>query len=221
MTNLFSIFDPSSSILNLPINWMSVSLGLMIFPSFFWQNHSRLTMLFSLMFKSLLSEIFTILKKNSPNSMIILSLFSFILFNNFLGLLPFIFTASSHMMFSLSLALSLWLSIFFVNIFKKTNLFLSHLIPLGTPPLLMPFMVLVETLSALIRPLTLSIRLTANMIAGHILLSLMSSSVNILFPLMSLTIILSQIMLMILEMAVSIIQSYVFMILMTLYLGEL
>jgi len=85
----------------------------------------------------------------------------------------------------------------------------------------MPFIVIIESISLIIRPLTLSIRLTANIIAGHLLLTLLGSSgLNISNSLILFILIFTQILLYILEIAVSIIQAYVFSILSTLYSRE-
>jgi len=85
----------------------------------------------------------------------------------------------------------------------------------------MPFIVIIESISLIIRPLTLSIRLTANIIAGHLLLTLLGSSgLNISNSLMLFLLIFTQILLYFLEIAVSIIQAYVFSILSTLYSRE-
>lgn len=95
------------------------------------------------------------------------------------------------------------------------------MVPQGTPFVLIPFMVLIETIRNVIRPGTLAVRLAANIIAGHLLLTLLgntgpSLSISILYIL-----IFSQILLLILESAVAIIQSYVFAVLRTLYTREI
>lgn len=95
-----------------------------------------------------------------------------------------------------------------------------HLVPQGTPSVLMPFIVLIETISNVIRPGTLAVRLTANIIAGHLLITLLGNT----GPSMALSLIwiliITQFLLLILESAVSIIQSYVFAVLSTLYSSE-
>lgn len=104
------------------------------------------------------------------------------------------------------------------RIINYLNNLLTHLTPQGTPALLIPFIVIIESISLIIRPITLSIRLTANIIAGHLLLSLLGSSGQLISRIILINIILfSQILLFILEISVSIIQAYVFSILSTLY----
>nr|WOR80775.1 ATP synthase F0 subunit 6 [Pygoluciola sp.] len=221
MTNLFSSFDPSTS-MNLALNWSSIMLGMLILPSMYWIIPSRINFLWIKICLILSNEFKIILKiKNMKKStLIFVSLFSLILFNNFLSLFPYIFSSTSHLVLTLSLSLPLWLSFMIYGWINNTIHMLAHLVPQGTPSVLMPFMVMIETISNIIRPGTLAIRLTANMIAGHLLLTLMGSTGNKLSILMLNILIFSQIMLLMLESAVAIIQSYVFSILSTLYSSE-
>nr|YP_008815693.1 ATP synthase F0 subunit 6 [Engaeus lengana]AGZ13062.1 ATP synthase F0 subunit 6 [Engaeus lengana] len=221
MTNLFSIFEPSSSILVLPLNWASTFLGVVFLPCFFWVSSSRWLILWSKVTQILYKEFKTILGfSNKGLSFIFVSLFSFILFNNFLGLLPYIFTSSSHLTMTLTLALPLWLTFILFGWMNHSQHMFSHLVPQGTPSVLMPFMVLIETISNIIRPGTLAIRLAANMIAGHLLLTLLGNMGPFLPSSLIPFLISSQILLLLLEAAVAIIQSYVFAILSTLYASE-
>nr|AXS64799.1 ATP synthase F0 subunit 6 [Phalacridae sp. KM-2017] len=221
MANLFSSFEPSS-FFNLSLNWLSTILGIIFIPPIFWFIPSRLNILWIFIIQILHKE-FKILINNSTlkgSTLMFISLFSLILFNNFLGLFPYIFTSTSHMMLTLTLALPLWLSFMIYGWFNNTIHMLAHLVPSGTPGILMPFMVCIETISNIIRPGTLAIRLSANMIAGHLLMTLLGNT----GPSMSLILInfliITQILLLILESAVAIIQSYVFTVLSTLYSSE-
>nr|QLY89792.1 ATP synthase F0 subunit 6 [Empis tessellata] len=222
MTNLFSVFDPSSSIFNLSINWMSTFLGLLMIPSMYWFMPSRYQIIWNNILFTLHKEFKTLLGPTGHNgsTFIFISLFSLIVFNNFMGLFPYIFTSTSHMTLTLAMALPLWLSFMMYGWFNHTQHMFAHLVPQGTPAVLMPFMVCIETISNMIRPGTLAVRLAANMIAGHLLLTLLGNT----GPLLSYTIIslllLSQIALLMLESAVAIIQSYVFAVLSTLYSSE-
>lgn len=146
--------------------------------------------------------------------------FIFILLNNFLGLLPYVFTATRHLRITLALSGFLWLSLFLPSVIKTPTLFLSHLVPKGTPVPLVPFMVLIELIRGIIRPFTLGIRLAANMIAGHLLLVLMSSPIYALNRSITMAVLRGLFILRVLEIAVSLIQSYVFMRLGSLYARE-
>nr|BBN80005.1 ATP synthase F0 subunit 6 [Grandidierella fasciata] len=219
MTNLFSIFDPSTSTY-FSTNWVSSLCVFFLVPVLFWKLPNRVTKTFSLLLSYVYSE-FKPLMNKLPNSLVlILSVFVFIMLNNIMGLMPYVFTSTSHMSTTVVMALSLWIGMMLHGwMFNTTNL-LVHLAPKGTPAILMPFMVLIETISNLIRPLTLSIRLAANMIAGHLLITLLTS-VTPFTPGLFLPLLLSaQFSLNILEMAVAFIQAYVFSVLITLYASE-
>nr|WJR82115.1 ATP synthase F0 subunit 6 [Amphimallon sp.] len=221
MTSLFSTFDPSTP-LNSSLNWMSTLLGLMFIPLSFWMIPSRYIFSWYKITSTLHKEFQTLIGNNNIKGMTLLfiSLFSLIMFNNFLGLFPYIFTSTSHLSFTLSMALPLWLSFMVYGWINNTIHMLAHLVPPGTPPVLMPFMVLIETISNMIRPGTLAVRLAANMIAGHLLLTLLGNTGPSLSMITLNLLLITQIMLLMLESAVSIIQSYVFAVLSTLYSSE-
>nr|YP_010728402.1 ATP synthase F0 subunit 6 [Phaenopsectra flavipes]WEF49617.1 ATP synthase F0 subunit 6 [Phaenopsectra flavipes] len=223
MMNLFSIFDPSTNIFNLSLNWMSSFLGILLFPMIFWFTPSRMTIFWNKIFITLHKEFKMLIGINSFNgtTFMFISLFTFILFNNFLGLFPYIFTSTSHMTITLSLALPLWLSFMMFGWINNTKHMFAHLVPQGTPSILMPFMVLIETISNVIRPGTLAVRLSANMIAGHLLLTLLGNTGNSLSTMLISILIITQLLLLMLESAVAIIQAYVFTILSTLYSSEI
>ncbi|YP_001650753.1 ATP synthase F0 subunit 6 (mitochondrion) [Manduca sexta] len=222
MSNLFSIFDPSTNLFNLSINWMSTILGLMFLPYSFWIIPNRHFMIWNFILKKLHNEFKTLLKNNyfKGSTFIFISMFSFVLFNNFLGLFPYIFTSTSHLTLTLSISFPLWLSFMIYGWINNYQHMFIHMIPQGTPTILMPFMVLIETISNIIRPGTLAVRLTANMIAGHLLMTLLSSTGPNLSYMFIFMLIIIQIMLLVLESAVAIIQSYVIAILSTLYSSE-
>nr|QWT71641.1 ATP synthase F0 subunit 6 [Saussurella borneensis] len=220
MTNLFSTFDPTTNIMNMSINWLSTTLIIMFTPMTFWALTTRSKLLINNIFMTLHKEFKTLLGKSNGMTMLFISLFLFIMMNNLLGLFPYIFTSTSHMTMTLSMALPLWMSFMIFGWTKKTNHMFEHMVPMGTPPMLMPFMVLIETISNLIRPGTLAVRLCANMIAGHLLLTLMGSTGVSLSGILLMSMLSIQILLVILESAVSIIQAYVFSVLATLYASE-
>nr|YP_010736862.1 ATP synthase F0 subunit 6 [Macropsis ocellata]WEP24736.1 ATP synthase F0 subunit 6 [Macropsis ocellata] len=217
MMNLFSTFDPCTG--NLSLNWLSTILFIMLIPNSFWIKNNKTKMLMMNMVMLLTKEMNS-LTKNKSVPMIMMPIFMLILNINLMGLLPYIFTSSSHLVFSMSMALPLWMSLMIFGWSKKTNLMFAHLVPVGTPSILMPFMVMIETTSNIIRPGSLSVRLSANMIAGHLLMSLLGNTSCKSSMIMSATMIVF-ISLILFEAAVAMIQSYVFMTLSTLYSSEI
>nr|YP_009172403.1 ATP synthase F0 subunit 6 [Nepa hoffmanni]ALG35803.1 ATP synthase F0 subunit 6 [Nepa hoffmanni] len=219
MTNLFSTFDPATST-SLSLNWTSTFLGIMIMPYMYWVTPNRYTKLITIIINKLHAEFKTLMGQSKGFTLLMIALFMMILFNNAMGLLPYIFTSSSHMVFTMTLALPVWIAVMMFGWINKTQAMFSHLIPMGTPPLLMPFMVCIETASNLIRPGALAVRLMANMFAGHLSMSLLGNSTmnssNILIMMM----IMLQMGFMLFEFAVALIQAYVFSMLSTLYTSE-
>lgn len=216
--NLFSSFDPSTGIFS--FNWISSCIIIIFFPMIFWYIPNRVIIIFIIIFNSLNKELNTLIRlKSLGRSLIFLILFLFILFNNLIGLLPYVFTSSRHLIFTLSLALPLWLTFITFGWLNYINHMFCHLVPSGTPIILTPFIVCIETIRNLIRPGSLAVRLTANIIAGHLLITLLGNrSINSRFYIS--VILLIQIILIIFELAVRIIQSYVFIVLRTLYSTE-
>lgn len=223
ITNLFSVFDPSTTFNNISLNWIRTTLGLLLIPARFWLIPSRHVILWNKILLNLHKEFKTLIGYKSINkgrTFIFISLFSIIIFNNFLGLFPYIFTSTSHITITLSLALPLWLRFIIFGWINNTQHIFAHLVPQGTPPVLIPFIVCIETIRNIIRPGTLAVRLAANIIAGHLLLTLLGNTgPRLRVSLLSL-LIGTQIALLVLESAVAIIQSYVFAVLRTLYSRE-
>nr|QXT59950.1 ATP synthase membrane subunit 6 [Myzocallis castanicola] len=215
-TNLFNIFDPSTLIFNLELNWLSTLMIIILMPNFIWIMPNRINWMLNKMLKILNNEMLMLykMKKIKSPSFLFISLFMFIFLNNFLGLFPYIFSSSSHMIFSMTLAMPFWLFFIMLSTIKNTKNMIAHLIPLSTPMMLAPLMTIIETMSIFIRPFSLSIRLTANMIAGHLLMTLLNSSS------MMIIILIIQMFMMMFELCVALIQSYVFSILSSLYSSE-
>jgi len=138
-----------------------------------------------------------------------------------MGLFPYVFTRRSHISFTLTFALPLWLGRILLSIVYQYNNLLAHLVPVGTPRFLIPVIVIIETVRNVIRPLTLSIRLAANIVAGHLLLTLLGSQGPLLRIFNLVFLMVGLFLLLLLEVAVACIQSYVFTILRSLYLNEL
>nr|QQQ88936.1 ATP synthase F0 subunit 6 [Hyalella cajasi] len=219
MSNLFSIFDPASPSF-FSVNWASSLLFILLYPGIRWVSASRHNKMMKNFKIYLYSEFKPLVQKTSFILLVSVSVLLFIMFNNVMGLLPYVFTSSAHLTFSLSFGLAMWTALMFYGWAYNYNNLLVHLIPQGTPSGLMPFMVLIESVSNIIRPGTLAVRLSANMVAGHLLLSLLSSAFVISPLFITPLLMAADAMLMMLEVAVAFIQSYVFSVLVTLYVAE-
>ena len=220
MNNLFSIFDPNINFTGLvyPLNWVRATIIMFFLPSVFWLVKSQIHMVVLGVLKALTLEIEAILGHNTPPGSIniLLALFFFIICSNFMGLFPYVFTGSRHLRYTVALALPLWLGAILWSWTFQYNHMFTHLVPPGTPGALIALMVIIETVSNLIRPGALAVRLAANIVAGHLLLSLLGGATSSLFSVVMVILLL----LVVLECAVACIQSYVFTILRTLYLNE-
>nr|ABA19341.1 ATP synthase subunit 6 [Brotogeris chiriri] len=156
-------------------------------------------------------------------AIILTSLMLFLLTINLLGLLPYTFTPTTQLSMNMALAFPLWLATLLTGLRNQPTTSLGHLLPEGTPTPLIPALIMIETISLLIRPLALGVRLTANLTAGHLLIQLISTATITLLPIMpTISILTTTILLLltILEVAVAIIQAYVFVLLLSLYLQE-
>nr|YP_010950142.1 ATP synthase F0 subunit 6 [Sebastolobus macrochir]WMI36059.1 ATP synthase F0 subunit 6 [Sebastolobus macrochir]BBC27418.1 ATPase subunit 6 [Sebastiscus marmoratus] len=151
------------------------------------------------------------------------SLMIFLITLNMLGLLPYTFTPTTQLSLNLGLATPLWLATVIIGMRNQPTHALGHLLPEGTPGPLIPVLIVIETISLFIRPLALGVRLTANLTAGHLLIQLIATAAFVLLPLMPTVAIITTtvlVLLTLLEIAVAMIQAYVFVLLLTLYLQE-
>nr|YP_009355421.1 ATP synthase F0 subunit 6 [Acanthocepola krusensternii]BAX03661.1 ATPase subunit 6 [Acanthocepola krusensternii]BBU26026.1 ATPase subunit 6 [Acanthocepola krusensternii] len=156
-------------------------------------------------------------------ALLLTSLMAFIVTLNLLGLLPYTFTPTTQLSLNLGLAVPLWLATIIIGLLNQPTHALGHLLPEGTPTLLIPALIVIETISLFIRPLALGVRLTANLTAGHLLIQLIATATFVLFPLMPVVAVLTGVLLFLLsllEVAVAVIQAYVFILLISLYLQE-
>nr|YP_009990404.1 ATP synthase F0 subunit 6 [Pholis gunnellus]YP_010501239.1 ATP synthase F0 subunit 6 [Pholis ornata]QNM99628.1 ATP synthase F0 subunit 6 [Pholis gunnellus]UXB59373.1 ATP synthase F0 subunit 6 [Pholis ornata] len=151
------------------------------------------------------------------------SLMIFLITLNMIGLLPYTFTPTTQLSLNLGLATPLWLATVIIGMRNQPTHALGHLLPEGTPGPLIPVLIIIETISLFIRPLALGVRLTANLTAGHLLIQLIATAAFVLLPLMPTVALLTStvlVLLTLLEIAVAMIQAYVFVLLLTLYLQE-
>lgn len=221
ITNIFSIFDQTTSN-NLSLNWITIIWPIIIFNWTYWLIPSRFNIIWIILIKFIYNEFKILTNKNNQFNLIIFIRIFYIIINiNLIRLIPYIFTPTRHIRFNLRLSLRIWIRFIIFGWINNTKHIFIHLVPLNTPTLLIRFIVLIETIRNFIRPWTLSIRLSANILAGHLLLSLLGSSIqNIIIIYLPLIIIIQNILLL-LEISVAFIQSYVFSILSLLYFNEI
>nr|YP_009107711.1 ATP synthase F0 subunit 6 [Paroreomyza montana]AIU44935.1 ATP synthase F0 subunit 6 [Paroreomyza montana] len=222
-----SFFDQfsSPSLLGIPLILISMTFPALLIPSLDnrWITNRLSTL--QLWFVNLVTKqlMMPLDKKGHKWALILTSLMIFLLLINLLGLLPYTFTPTTQLSMNLALAFPLWLATLLTGLRNQPSISLGHLLPEGTPTPLIPALILIETTSLLIRPLALGVRLTANLTAGHLLIQLISTATMALLPTMpaiSLLTLLVLFLLTILEVAVAMIQAYVFVLLLSLYLQE-
>lgn len=150
----------------------------------------------------------------------IMSLFAFILVANLLGMIPYSFTVTSHLAVTFSLAAFIFIGVTLLGIFLHGTKFFQLFLPSGTPILMAPLIIFIELFAYLARPISLSVRLAANMTAGHIILKIlasmviMSSVVLKVLPFALLTVLTG------FEFFIAILQAYIFAILTCVYLND-
>ena len=219
MINIFNSFDPINYY-RLRLNWLTLIIPFLFIFSSYWLVPSRWRNLINNIIITINNELNLTIK--SPIYKIsYIRVFLIFIILNLTGLLSYVFSRTRHIVINLRISLPLWLIIIILGWFLNRRYILTHQVPIGTPPILIPFIVLIETIRNIIRPGTLSIRLTANIIAGHLLLTLIRRLANKLIILFIFILVIIQILLIILELSVSIIQAYVFITLLRLYSQEI
>nr|QIZ12597.1 ATP synthase F0 subunit 6 [Hemiarthrum setulosum] len=224
MMDIFSSFDDQNftTFSMSPLIWGFGILPSLIIQSSFWSKWSRGIGLISFVESFMYEQVSrTLGKRISGFSNIVVSIFIFLMLVNLLGLFPYVFSLSSHLSFAFCFGLPFWFSLILSGSIFNLSEVVSHFLPSGAPSILNPFLVLVESVSIMVRPVTLSVRLSANMSAGHIILGLIGSylgfgifsySYIVLFGL-----IFVQVFYFIFEVGISLIQAYIFSLLITLY----
>ncbi|HEY5208368.1 MAG TPA: F0F1 ATP synthase subunit A [Stellaceae bacterium] len=153
----------------------------------------------------------------------VFTLFMFVLLGNLLGLVPYSFTFTSHIIVTFGMAFVIFVGVTFIGLARHGFHFLTFFVPHGVPKVLLLLLVPIEVLSYFIRPFTLAIRLFANMMAGHTMLVIFASFVAPLgayYLIPGLLPVMIDVALMFLELLVALLQAYVFAILTCLYLND-
>uniref|UniRef100_UPI0028FC7D53 ATP synthase F0 subunit 6 n=1 Tax=Priolepis semidoliata TaxID=1156130 RepID=UPI0028FC7D53 len=222
-----SFFDQfmSPNYMGIPLIALALLLPWLLFPnpSSRWLENRLLT-LQTWFISRFTSQLFTPINPGGHKwALLLTSLMVFLISLNMLGLLPYTFTPTTQLSMNMGIAVPLWLATVLIGLRNQPTAALGHLLPEGTPGPLIPILIIIETISLFIRPLALGVRLTANLTAGHLLMQLIATAAFVLLPLMPVVAILTGLILFlltILEVAVAMIQAYVFVLLMSLYLQE-
>lgn len=222
--DIFSSFDPFIFSSLVPSNRIFLCINIiliLLIQSSFWILSSRKATLINeitqLIFRQLSRTNTTHLKGLRS---IVSAIFIAVILINLFGLIPYIFRTTRHLIFTLTIGLPVWLRMVLSRFTKSFKASVAHFLPDGAPDWLNPFLVLIETTRITVRPLTLSFRLAANMRAGHIVLRLVgiycaASIFNSLFgTLILLSVSIGYILF---EVAICIIQAYIFCLLLSLY----
>lgn len=161
----------------------------------------------------------TVGKEGRPYFPFVFTLFMFVLFGNFLGMLPYSFTFTSHLAVTFTLAAFIFIAVTLIAVFKHGIKFFSFFLPDGVPIAMAPLLIPIEIISYLSRPVSLSVRLFANMMAGHTLLKVVAGFVVPLgifgvVPVAGLVAVTA------LELLISFLQAYIFTILTCIYISD-
>lgn len=158
-------------------------------------------------------------KSSKPFFPFIFTLFTFVLVLNLLGMMPYGFTVTSHVIVTFAMATMVFIAVTITGFVKHGLKFLSLFLPHGTPVYIAPLMILIELFSFLSRPISLSIRLAGNMIAGHVLLKVLAGFV-VMMGVYGIVPIPFMVVMVGFEFFVAILQAYLFTILTCVYLND-
>nr|YP_010948186.1 ATP synthase F0 subunit 6 [Hoplostethus occidentalis]WMI35214.1 ATP synthase F0 subunit 6 [Hoplostethus occidentalis] len=222
-----SLFDQfmSPTLLGIPLIAVALTLPWILFPtpSLRWLNN-RLLSLQGWFINRFAQQLMLPLNPGGHKwALLLTALMIFLISINLLGLLPYTFTPTTQLSLNMGLAAPLWLTTVIIGMRNQPTHALGHLLPEGTPTLLIPVLIIIETISLFIRPLALGVRLTANLTAGHLLIQLIAMGISALVSVMPATALIMMVLLLLmtlLEVAVAMIQAYVFVLLLSLYLQE-
>nr|YP_220594.1 ATP synthase F0 subunit 6 [Jenkinsia lamprotaenia]BAD89207.1 ATPase subunits 6 [Jenkinsia lamprotaenia] len=224
---MLSFFDQfaSSTYMGIPLVALAIALPWILYPNptTRWLNNRVLTLQGWFINRFTQQLLLPLNTGGHKWAALFASLMVFLITLNMLGLLPYTFTPTTQLSLNMGIAVPLWLATVIIGMRNQPTAALGHLLPEGTPIPLIPVLIIIETVSLFIRPIALGVRLTANLTAGHLLIQLIATAVFVLLPLMPTVAILTAtilFLLTLLEVAVAMIQAYVFVLLLSLYLQE-
>nr|YP_004465081.1 ATP synthase F0 subunit 6 [Cabdio morar]BAK22996.1 ATPase subunit 6 [Cabdio morar] len=224
MAGLFDQFA-SPTLLGIPLIVLAVLLPWILYPTATprWLSNRLITIQAWLAARFANQLLLPLSARGHKWAVLLTSLMIYLITLNVLGLLPYTYTPTTQLSMNMAFATPLWLATVIIGMRDQPTMSLGHLLPEGTPVPLIPALIIIETISLFIRPLALGVRLTANLTAGHLLIQLLATAVYVLVPLTKAVASLTMVvffLLSLLEVAVALIQAYVFVLLLSLYLQE-
>nr|YP_010974601.1 ATP synthase F0 subunit 6 [Pomacea aulanieri]WNR57054.1 ATP synthase F0 subunit 6 [Pomacea aulanieri] len=227
LVDIFSSFDDHNQVFMSMyfLTWGFTFFIVLAFTLNYWLYAPRWSMMISIFKTTISSQIFRSFSISLGGfTNVISGLFLLLIFMNLLGLIPYVFSPTSHLVISLCIGLPMWLSLILSAVAYNFSSVVAGLLPMGAPAMLNPFLVLIESVSISVRPITLSVRLMANMSAGHIVLGLTGNYLAGALLSVSLStvmlLIMVQVFYTVFEFGISLIQAYIFCLLITLYSDE-
>nr|UVW93560.1 ATP synthase F0 subunit 6 [Rivularia auriculata] len=223
LVDIFSTFDDQNQVFMsfYFLMWVYSFVVIVLFSSSLWVSNMSWIWVINIMKDTISGQIFRSFGINLGGFLnLITGLFLFLIFVNLSGLIPYVFSPTSHLVVSFSLGFPLWLSLILSGVSHNLSSVVASLLPMGAPFLLNPFLVIIETVSIMVRSITLSVRLIANMSAGHIVLTLIGNYLmaGVFSSVISMFVLgLVQVLYTVFEFGISLIQAYIFCLLITLY----
>ena len=222
--DIFSSFDPIIYTSHISLFLVSPLFLILILSIFFWLQPTHYNSSFLFPFTVIFNQRNRSLGNNLKSfSFIVTPLFFTLITLNLIGIIPYIFSTTRHLIFTLRIRIPLWMFLIISSVSNKPSDSISVLLPRGAPEWLNPFLILIEIIRISIRPITLGFRLAANITAGHVVLGLLGSYItSIIFSSIfsSFFIIIIQILYIIFEIGICFIQAYIFCLLITLYAND-
>lgn len=222
--DIFSIFDPARFSFLTPTSTILIFINILLVASIqlrLWKRPLRKNNLLSPIMQFIIAQLFRTSSLHLKGlSSIIINLFILIILINLIGMVPYCPSSSRHLIMTLSIGLPMWISILISRFTYSPKKSTAHFLPDGAPEWLNPFLVIIETTRVLVRPITLSFRLAANITAGHIVLTLIRIYAARAFFTSSysfLTLLTLSSGYIAFELAICLIQAYIFCLLLSLY----
>nr|QLY89863.1 ATP synthase F0 subunit 6 [Viviparus viviparus] len=223
LVDIFSTFDDHNQVFMsfYFLMWVFSLISVVLFSSSLWVTSAFWVGVINVFKDTISGQIFRSFGLNLGGFLnLITALFLFLISVNLSGLIPYVFSPTSHLVVSFSLGFPLWLSLILSGGSFSLKSVIASLLPMGAPTLLNPFLVVIETVSILVRSVTLAVRLIANMSAGHIVLTLIGNylMVGVTSSMISLFMLgMIQVLYTVFEFGISLIQAYIFCLLIILY----